>query len=189
MPCSRAAGLYAAAGRLCAAAETGIAKSRRGHARAFRRRAARIPCRAAGSAGPPPMPPRAISEILEPHAAAPRTAIAPELPPDHPLEPGTRPAGRMSSPSERIAASESVISEISRRPPRSRSARRASSPPRAAPRRPPPPRADRKSGEGRCESRRQGHAKAHRQGQGAATRSPRTSPPRSARCWSARAWS
>ena len=61
----------------------------------------------------PPMPPRAISEILEPHAAAPRTAIAPELPPDHPLEPGTRPAGRVSSPSERIAASESVINEIS----------------------------------------------------------------------------
>ena len=56
--------------------------------------------------------PRAISEILEPHAAAPRTAIAPELPPDHPLEPGTRPVGRMPSPSERIAASESAISEI-----------------------------------------------------------------------------
>jgi localization factor PodJL len=61
----------------------------------------------------PPMTPRAISEILEPHAAPPRTAIAPELPPDHPLEPGTRPAGRTSSPSERIAASESVINEIS----------------------------------------------------------------------------
>ena len=60
----------------------------------------------------PPMPPRAISEILEPHAAAPRAAIAPDLPPDHPLEPGTRPAARMSSPSERIAASESVINEI-----------------------------------------------------------------------------
>lgn len=61
----------------------------------------------------PPVTPRAISEILEPHTAPPRTAIAPELPPDHPLEPGTRPAGRMSSPSERIAASESVINEIS----------------------------------------------------------------------------
>jgi localization factor PodJL len=60
----------------------------------------------------PPLPPRAISEILEPHAAAPRTAIAPELPPDHPLEPGTRPPARMSSPSERIAASENAISEI-----------------------------------------------------------------------------
>ena len=60
-----------------------------------------------------PMTPRAISEILEPHAAASRTAIAPELPPDHPLEPGTRPSGRPSSPSERIAASESVINEIS----------------------------------------------------------------------------
>lgn len=61
----------------------------------------------------PPMTPRAISEILEPHTAAPRSPIAPELPPDHPLEPGTRPAGRASSPSERIAASESVINEIS----------------------------------------------------------------------------
>ena len=63
----------------------------------------------------PPLPPRAISEILEPHAATPatpRTAIMPELPPDHPLEPGTRPNARMSSPSERIAASENAISEI-----------------------------------------------------------------------------
>ncbi|WP_407168392.1 hypothetical protein [Bradyrhizobium sp. ORS 111] len=60
----------------------------------------------------PPTPPRAISEILEPHAAPARAAIAPELPPDHPLEPGTRPAGRMSSPSERIAASESAISDL-----------------------------------------------------------------------------
>ena len=58
------------------------------------------------------MPPRAISEILVPHTAPARVAIEPDLPPDHPLEPGTRPAGRMSSPSERIAASESAISEI-----------------------------------------------------------------------------
>jgi localization factor PodJL len=64
----------------------------------------------------PPVPPRAISEILEPHAAAPRTAIAPELPPDHPLEPGTRPPPRAASPSERIAASESAISEIAAAP-------------------------------------------------------------------------
>ncbi|MCK1515428.1 SEL1-like repeat protein [Bradyrhizobium sp. 190] len=64
----------------------------------------------------PPLPPRAISEILEPHAAAPRAAIAPELPPDHPLEPGTRPPVRMSSPSERIAASENAISEIASAP-------------------------------------------------------------------------
>jgi len=62
---------------------------------------------------PMPMPPQAISEILEPHAAkAARPAIAPELPPDHPLEPGTRPTGRIPSPSERIAASEDAISEI-----------------------------------------------------------------------------
>jgi localization factor PodJL len=56
---------------------------------------------------------RAISDILEPPAAPARAAIAPELPPDHPLEPGTRPTGRSGSPSERIAASENAISEIS----------------------------------------------------------------------------
>lgn len=60
----------------------------------------------------PPVPPRAISEILEPHTAPPRAALAPELPPDHPLEPGTRPGARVATPSERIAASESAISEI-----------------------------------------------------------------------------
>ena len=58
-----------------------------------------------------PLPPRAISEILEPHAAPPRLAIEPDLPPDHPLEPGTRPGGR-GSPTDRIAASESAIAEI-----------------------------------------------------------------------------
>ncbi|MFH0302167.1 hypothetical protein AAFX91_34300 [Bradyrhizobium sp. 31Argb] len=61
---------------------------------------------------PPPLPPRAISEILEPHAAV-RAALEPDLPPDHPLEPGTRPTGRVPTPTERIAASESAISEIS----------------------------------------------------------------------------
>jgi localization factor PodJL len=59
-----------------------------------------------------PEPPRAISEILLPHAAQSWPAIEPDLPPDHPLEPGTRPSGRVASPSERIAASESAISEI-----------------------------------------------------------------------------
>ncbi len=74
---------------------------------------------AAAPAAPPPpvpmaapVPPRAISEILEPHTAPARAAIAPELPPDHPLEPGTRPGGRAATPSERIAASENAISEI-----------------------------------------------------------------------------
>jgi localization factor PodJL len=61
----------------------------------------------------PPVPPRAISEILEPHTLVPRAALQPDLPPDHPLEPGTRPTGRASTPTERIAASESAISEIS----------------------------------------------------------------------------
>jgi localization factor PodJL len=48
--------------------------------------------------------------------APPRAAIEPSLPPDHPLEPGTRPTQRISSPSERIAASESAISEIPTNP-------------------------------------------------------------------------
>ena len=67
------------------------------------------------SAAPPPaaaVVTRAISEILEPQAAPPRLAMEPALPPDHPLEPGTRPGGRTASASERIAASESAISEI-----------------------------------------------------------------------------
>ena len=60
----------------------------------------------------PAAPPRTISEILEPHTAPSRLAIDPDLPPDHPLEPGTRPSGRVASPSERIAASESAIGNI-----------------------------------------------------------------------------
>ncbi|MDE2331057.1 MAG: hypothetical protein KGK16_09775, partial [Bradyrhizobium sp.] len=56
--------------------------------------------------------PRAISEILEPYTAPAHATIEPDLPPDHPLEPGTRPNGRAASPSERIAASENAISEI-----------------------------------------------------------------------------
>jgi localization factor PodJL len=45
----------------------------------------------------------------------PRNPIDPSLPPDHPLEPGTRlqPARGGSTPSERIAASEVVLNEIS----------------------------------------------------------------------------
>ncbi len=75
------------------------------------------------AATPPAMPTaaistRAIGEILEPHIAAapPRPAIEPDLPPDHPLEPGTRPGGRLATPSERIAASESAISDIGAAP-------------------------------------------------------------------------
>ncbi|HEX7907478.1 MAG TPA: hypothetical protein VF534_05215, partial [Paraburkholderia sp.] len=46
---------------------------------------------------------------------SPRSPIDPSLPPDHPLEPGTRmqSARSGSSPSERIAASEVVLNEIS----------------------------------------------------------------------------
>jgi localization factor PodJL len=61
--------------------------------------------------------PRAINEILEAHTAPSRAAIEPDLPPDHPLEPGTRPTARMASPSERIAASENAISGIPTSPP------------------------------------------------------------------------
>src|SRR5436190_10284380 len=56
--------------------------------------------------------PFAISEILVPSSAHARGASETELPPDHPLEPGTRPAARAASPSERIALSERAISEI-----------------------------------------------------------------------------
>jgi len=69
------------------------------------------PAPAAPVAPPAPPPPLAISEILVP-SSAPRPALDSALPPDHPLEPGTRPGGRVASPSERIAASESAISEI-----------------------------------------------------------------------------
>jgi len=65
----------------------------------------------ASAAPSPPPPPLAISEILLP-SSSPRSALASDLPPDHPLEPGTRPSSRVASPSERIAASESAISEI-----------------------------------------------------------------------------
>jgi localization factor PodJL len=45
---------------------------------------------------------------------SPRSPIDPTLPPDHPLEPGTRAQTRTgSSSSERIAASEGVLNEIS----------------------------------------------------------------------------
>jgi localization factor PodJL len=64
----------------------------------------------------PALPPLAISEILLPQSAPARSAIANDLPPDHPLEPGTRPGARAASPSERIAASEDAISEISAAP-------------------------------------------------------------------------
>jgi localization factor PodJL len=70
----------------------------------------------APAAAPPTLPlqPKAISDILEPHAAqaARMATIEPSLPPDHPLEPGTRPSGRLASPAERIAASEEAISEL-----------------------------------------------------------------------------
>ncbi len=139
------------------------------------------------------IPPRAISEILIPRdtfdpghdsqsatplAPQPRAAIDPDLPPDHPLEPGTRPPGR-GSPSERIAASESAIGDIagaSREQSSSSSfiaaARRAAQAATAAAPSPDKP--------GRTRSRDRTGASRHR--------AHPASPPRSARCWSARAW-
>lgn len=81
----------------------------------------------------PPMPPRvpAIADVAisrptaevqptapEPQATRPvpipRSPIDPTLPPDHPLEPGTKlQQNRVGTPSERIAASEVVLNEIS----------------------------------------------------------------------------
>jgi len=60
----------------------------------------------------PPPPFHAIAEVLEPHASKAPAVITHNLPPDHPLEPGTRPGGRPVSPSERIAASENALSEL-----------------------------------------------------------------------------
>lgn len=72
----------------------------------------------------PSFMPKAISDILDPRQNSARQAALPtatraarpvttELPPDFPLEPGTRPQVRTASPSERIAASEDAISELS----------------------------------------------------------------------------
>ncbi|MGN6411620.1 MAG: hypothetical protein ACTHK9_09240 [Nitrobacter sp.] len=73
---------------------------------------------------PPPIPPRAMDEGSKEtfeHSGTrrppqPRPAIDPDLPPDHPLEPGTRVVGHRASPSERIAASESTIGQITDAP-------------------------------------------------------------------------
>lgn len=74
-----------------------------------------------------PIPPRTVGEVLIPRDTfdparvpqsattrppQPRPAIDPDLPPDHPLEPGTRTTEPAASSSERIAASKSVIDDI-----------------------------------------------------------------------------
>ena len=128
-------------------------------------------------ASPLAPPPLAISEILVPSAAPARPAFDPALPPDTPLEPGTRPRGRSR---RRRSASRRprTRSARSRRSPTSRSRHRASSPPRAARRRPPRPSSKRARGAApRLPTRPR------------ATSRPRASPRRSARCWSAPAWS
>ncbi|HEU4806474.1 MAG TPA: hypothetical protein VFS91_11840 [Nitrobacter sp.] len=60
--------------------------------------------------------PRHVPQSATLRPPQPRPAIDPDLPPDHPLEPGSRPAGRAASPSERIAASESAIGDITEAP-------------------------------------------------------------------------
>jgi localization factor PodJL len=115
---------------------------------------------AASAPTPPVAPaaaPKAIGEILVP--TQPRVAIEPDLPPDHPLEPGTRPSARAASPTERIAASENAISGIPASPsaPVSTSsfiaaARRAAQAAAAAP-------ADAKGGRGSAKQPANGQAK------------------------------
>ena len=69
-------------------------------------------------------PPLRTEELTTPPSTSarpnpsPRSPIDPNLPPDHPLEPGTRvlSARGGSTPSERIAASETVLNEISGSP-------------------------------------------------------------------------
>ncbi|MCO5131760.1 MAG: hypothetical protein M9932_14550 [Xanthobacteraceae bacterium] len=62
---------------------------------------------------PRPEPvPIAPPPVVETRREPARTPLSLDLPPDHPLEPGTRPADRAMSSSERIAASEDVLSEI-----------------------------------------------------------------------------
>ncbi len=91
--------------------------------------AAQAPIARAPVASAPPAPPVVQAPALAPSYDAseqaapvaavrpppsPRSPIDPSLPPDHPLEPGTRMQTRAgSSPSERIAASEDVLNEIS----------------------------------------------------------------------------
>ncbi len=65
--------------------------------------------------GEQPAPWNAAANYSQPEL---RSAIDPSLPPDTPLEPGTRlgDGGSVRTPSQRIAASESVLSEISSTP-------------------------------------------------------------------------
>ena len=127
---------------------------------AFRRRAARIPCRSRRRRPCAAIAPRAISEILEPHAAPPRAAIEPDLPPDHPLEPGTRPTGRVGFA---LGAHRGFRKRHQRNPGRaraSRPARRVSLPPRAAPPRPPRPQPAKPTRLARSRPRHRGRAPA-----------------------------
>lgn len=61
----------------------------------------------ARSDAPPVSLPKADTRAEPPHSP-----LNAELPPDHPLEPGTRLPARTPSPSERIAASEEALSEL-----------------------------------------------------------------------------
>ncbi|GAB1717882.1 MAG: Sel1-like protein [Nitrobacter sp.] len=83
------------------------------------------PAPAAPASGP--IPPRATPETrtdgfepehlpqsATPRPQSPRPAIDPDLPPDHPLEPGTRPPARGAA--ARIAASESALGDITGTP-------------------------------------------------------------------------
>ena len=170
----------------CAAAEAGIAESRR-RAGAFRRRAARIPCRAAGRASRPAGD--AARDQRNPGAArrsaarrdragiaagssagAGHTAGRPRV-----LAVGAhRRVGKRDQRNLRGRQGAGEFVELHRR----RAPRRAGCRRRTR---------QRESGEGalrRPSQRSRPSTRARR-----TARSPRPSPPRSARCWSARAWS
>jgi localization factor PodJL len=63
----------------------------------------------------PATPPAIMPKTAQPPSAASREPIDPDLPPDHPLEPGSSRARPTASAAERIAASEAAVS--SARPP------------------------------------------------------------------------
>ena len=160
---------------------------------AFRRRPARIPCRARGAGRRRALPPRAISEILEPHAAPPRTCDRAGSAARSSARAGHtsgragvvairahRRLGERDQPKFRSAPKEpvSTSSFIA-------AARRAAQAAAAQP-------VNEKAATRRCKAAaKPGGGRSAKSTRSArpATRSLRPSPPRSARCWSAQAWS
>ena len=63
-----------------------------------------------GSQLPPEAPPAGPASVAPPRAA--RSPIDPDLPPDHPLEPGSRSNNAKPSAAERVASSENALRDI-----------------------------------------------------------------------------